>query len=573
MKNAKFFNIEGKLAIVLVIAIFINVNIYAQNVGIGITNPASKLHIYDGDLRIDDASDPFVLINSIAVNKIAGIQFQQNSSSSGWLYFNYSTNLMHLNTSTNGLRNDFIMNTSGNIGLGTASPSTKLHVWGGDITVENNNNSYLILNSTDASKDAGIKFQISGADTSWFYYDPVDNFLRMTTDVSGVRNDFGINGTGNVGIGTSLPEEELHVEGTIEVNQQIKAHDSGGLEFATDEGITRIKIRDNGNIGIGTSLPQKELHVEGTIEVNQQIKAHDIGGLELATDEGTIRIKIKDDGNVGIGATSPQAKLHIYGGEILLQSSNPFLNFKTTVSDGNSGLTFQEVGTYKGWITYNDASDVLRLSTGTSGSRDDLTINPSGRVGIGTASPGSHKLHVTSSGSGADGSTGYFINTAGDGIAMSLKNSSASSSDVVLLVSSLGTGDIARFDSYHGTGTWDPVFRFDNDGDGYCDGAWYGGGADYAEFFTKADAKEEIHPGDVIAMSPDKDYSVEKANASHNRLVLGVYSTNPVIAGNSSAEGNPENSVLVGMIGVVPTKVCIENGGIQIGDFLTVSGS
>jgi hypothetical protein len=162
-------------------------------------------------------------------------------------------------------------------------------------------------------------------------------------------------------------------------------------------------------------------------------------------------------------------------------------------------------------------------------------------------------------------------NTASNGIAMSVENFSASSSDNTLLVSTQGTGDIVSFDSYHGTGSWDREFKFTNSGDGRCDGSWIGGGADYAEFFKLADVDEVIKPGDVIAMSPTIGYSVEKASASKNQLVLGVYSTNPVVVGNSSAEEDPKNAVLVGLMGVVPTHVCAENGAIHIGDFVTAS--
>ena len=52
---------------------------------------------------------------------------------------------------------------------------------------------------------------------------------------------------------------------------------------------------------------------------------------------------------------------------------------------------------------------------------------------------------------------------------------------------------------------------------------------------------------------------------------MGVYSTNPAVVGNSSAEEDPDNAVLVGMMGVVPTKVSTENGPIAIGDFLALS--
>ena len=195
----------------------------------------------------------------------------------------------------------------------------------------------------------------------------------------------------------------------------------------------------------------------------------------------------------------------------------------------------------------------------------------SGNLGFGTGTPGNHRIYATSIATGAAGSTGYFANTAAAGIAMSIENFSNTSSDASLLVTTKGSaGDIVVFDSYHGTGSWDREFRFTNTGDGRCDGSWIGGGADYAEYFPKSDSTLNYEPGDVILIS-DKGYAVETSSDDYSLKIVGVYSTNPVVIGNSSADKDPENSVLVGMMGVVPTKVNVINGEIKVGDFITSS--
>ena len=205
------------------------------------------------------------------------------------------------------------------------------------------------------------------------------------------------------------------------------------------------------------------------------------------------------------------------------------------------------------------------------GGNEGVFVDTGGDVGIGTSVPGGHRLYVTSSATTTSGSTGYFVNSAPLGIALMAENSSTTSSDAAVLFTQKGSsGDILALDSWHGTGSWDREFRFTNTGNGMCDGSWTGGGADYAEYFIKTDPSKEYEPGDVIEVSA-KGKTVESSTSEYSTKVVGVFSTNPVVIGNGSSDGAPENSVLVGMMGVVPTKVTNMNGEIKVGDFITSS--
>ncbi len=281
----------------------------------------------------------------------------------------------------------------------------------------------------------GYAFKAAEADSA--------DFVRQATN----DGDWIISGSnmysavaGKVGIGTISPDEKLHVEGTIEVDQKIQANDSGGLELATDEGTTRLFISDAGyvgigtpttptapltietisggdlqfsstvydadikapcplliwttnnsslsfitnnlyrmlingagNVGIGTTVPDEKLHVEGTIEVDQKIQANDSGGLELATDEGTTRLFISDAGNVGIGTTSPSYKLDVRGNRIQLRedATGDWINLRT---DGG-GLDFEFQG------------GPLYMQSTVAGENILLNPNSGNNVGIGLTTP------------------------------------------------------------------------------------------------------------------------------------------------------------------------------------------
>jgi hypothetical protein len=80
-------------------------------------------------------------------------------------------------------------------------------------------------------------------------------------------------------------------------------------------------------------------------------------------------------------------------------------------------------------------------------------------VGIGTVAPGNHRLYVSSFEGGVPGASAFIKNTAQDGIGLIVENES---SDLTLLLSQIGQGDIFRCDSYDGG--WHPVFMISGDG-------------------------------------------------------------------------------------------------------------
>ncbi len=313
---------------------------------------------------------------------------------------------------------------------------------------------------------------------------------------------------------------------------------------------------------LGTTAMGREINVSG--EYSFGISLNNPTTDYLVTQINTMAIM---GGNVGIGTTAPSNKLEVNGSSANIEISN--------LLETEAGLIFYDSGyetAQYAKILYNCQTNDLNFYN--KSTTPTMTISDDSNVGMGIITPGSHRLYVTSSDAGTSGSTGFFKNTASTGISMLIENSSTTASDLALLVSTRGTGDIVRFDSYHGNNTWDVEFRFDNDGDGYCDNAWHGGGADYAEYFSKADTTLAYEPGDIIMMSPNKTYTVDGANNNNPNLILGVYSSNPAMVGNSPASAKShDNDVLVGLMGVINTKVNTENGAIKIGDYITISST
>jgi len=171
------------------------------HVGIGTMSPTfvsgSGLHIYDStqaNLRLEDAAGEFF---DVAMQN--GDAYLINRVSDGFMSFR--TN------STERIR----ITSGGDVGIGTASPDTSLHVKGSGLQ-------YLKLESTD--DNAGVQIMSDSLD-SWLIYSPDGTpDLRFFTDtgysVSGDAADLvevmTLDGTNHrVGIGDTSPNGVLHV--------------------------------------------------------------------------------------------------------------------------------------------------------------------------------------------------------------------------------------------------------------------------------------------------------------------------------------------------------------------------
>jgi hypothetical protein len=198
------------------------------------------------------------------------------------------------------LTDSAVVESSGNVGIGTAFPSQALHVVGKTLIQNAGTAALFIVDRTDG-KIAALG---AGGVSSTFAYDNTGIFkIESNSRASIAQGVFGeatgattrllIDTAGNVGIGTTNPQGRLHVRGdaaifdnppgTIRITKTagvLSADDlgiwnrsgGGGQPFAiagwdTLQGI--FLNTSNGNVGIGTGagLPQAKLEVRGDIRL------------------------------------------------------------------------------------------------------------------------------------------------------------------------------------------------------------------------------------------------------------------------------------------------------------------
>jgi hypothetical protein len=143
----------------------------------------------------------------------ATFQMVDNTSAADWKFkatnaggFKIRDNAFALDViqvEANSSANALYINSSGFVGMGTTTPTSNLHIVGGDGRFEESY-PFLLLNSTTAGANAGFGFEKSGAASGWIFMDDSDDVLRLNASSgSGYRNDLIIKADGRVCIGTT----------------------------------------------------------------------------------------------------------------------------------------------------------------------------------------------------------------------------------------------------------------------------------------------------------------------------------------------------------------------------------
>ena len=114
--------------------------------------------------------------------------------------------------------------------------------------------------------------------------------------------------------------------------------------------------------------------------------------------------------------------------------------------------------------------------------------------------------------------------------------------------------------------------RIDRAGKGFFNGGTQTGGADVAEAFAVVGERSGYEPGDVLVIARGHKRTVTKCTKAYSTCVIGVHATKPgVLLTEQNVDADLSGLVPMGVMGVLPTKVCNEGGVIEAGDLLVTS--
>jgi len=413
----------------------------ATGLGVGTTGPRAKLEITgSNDTTNMIIGAPTHLVGGGSLSEYQSLLFDNTnvSGTSGQVLLRHYANshndsegaLAILTTSTAGTTAEAMrIRGSGNVGIGTTSPSYTLDV-AGNIALKNNS-TYLYFK--DAS---GTSFRGMGINSiNNFYLGPIDSFAggfmlygasaNISGHVwySGNAEAMRIDSSQRVGIGTNSPAYKLDVSGNARFTSDLRnegrllnsvgssaspsysfysqgnagMYRSGdGVGFSAggssvfDINSTRMYI--NTNVGIGTASPAQKLHIsggnariDGDIITQPTYKLYLDGGLDTYITEvaantigfntgGSEKVRINSSGRVSIGNTNDTYKLDIsHPGEGVRLNSTGDLQIRFDRSGGNS------------FSIEHDTSRMYLYNRTTS--LPALAVNNSNNVGIATVSP------------------------------------------------------------------------------------------------------------------------------------------------------------------------------------------
>ena len=287
------------------------------------------------------------------------------------------------------------------VGVGTSAPESKLHLFEAAGTLASATKGSFLIDHADSGGASSIVFRSKAARNSDFAYmeyrDQNPNLSNTEAGLLtiGIQNDaddhIALMPSGNVGIGTTLPEHRLIVDATN----------------APTAKASYSRLTGKGALAIKGNAPQLDFidTSNGGSDRDWAIHANDgrLWFIHSPWEYSNLVIDASSEtAKVGIGTHSPKGKLHLLEAKGTLASAKEgTLVIEHADSGGFSSIVFQSTVarvTDFAYMEYRDKSpnstEAGLLTIGIENDADDhIALMPSGNVGINTTTPG-YRLHV-----------------------------------------------------------------------------------------------------------------------------------------------------------------------------------
>jgi len=370
------------------------------NVGIGTTSPSTLL-----DVRNESAAGNYAYFEASSDGGARGLQFSSSDNGAGLGAAHkidaISGSYAKISLATGGT-DALTIDSSGNVGIGESSPSTKLHLkldTDKHIRFQGNIGEIGSVPGFQGTTDAGaltglgmrgsdIRFAIGSSEAM-----RIDSSGRLlvghsaTVDTSTFNSNLQIMGTDAHGSSATLGRFSADAS-------------SSSIHFSKSRDTTKGShtiVADNDSCGNIFWWASDGVDYEQVAQIGAEIdgtpgSGDTPGALTFSTTADTTpgsststeRMRIDSSGNVGIGTTSPSVPLHV------ADSTNLEMRFD---SDGTRNIVFADIdGTYDAQIEANAAGKLWITTRQAQGidfginNSTKMSIDSSGRLLVGTTS-------------------------------------------------------------------------------------------------------------------------------------------------------------------------------------------
>ena len=333
-----------------------NSYINGGNLGVGIAAPDAPLHVWsNGTANVQEtvlclgsttSNRPLLQFSEGAGAAIsAGMSIEYNGNGAG------AANKICINDITGSPK--FTVMSGGNVGIGTNTPDTLLHVYDASATPV-----VRIQGNTGGSSEAQLHLEgykaaaTAGAVGSIIFEN--HNANEKLGKISVIKNSTSVHDVGDMAFYT---------------------HATGG----TGDPVERMRILHDGNVGIGTTAPDagRRLHVKTTGTVPLMVESTTTTAhINYKNSQGSSFLSFENNdwnfssGRVGVGATAPSAPLHV------VANATGYTGIFYNSNAASEGITIRAGN------TSSQNSLVVQNYNGTAGL---FTVRSDGKVGINKA--------------------------------------------------------------------------------------------------------------------------------------------------------------------------------------------
>jgi hypothetical protein len=253
------------------------------------------------------------------------------------------------------------LDASGNLGIGTTSPVSKLDILG---------SSTPYIRVRDATGALNIGIDTASSNVAFFNSKNSMKFLVADGSIQAVTVD----SSGNVGIGTTSPAVKLDIAGTSTTQVRVQMSGQADMRIISDTGYGALSLESNMPLLFRTNATERaRIDSSGTFRVKGAGTAGSTDAVQFSGSAPASAMSLDSSGNLLVGTTTGQSSRIVsdagtssaFWGKTTASATSVSVTWNAaTTGDNSFDLFYTETSpSLRGSISYNRAAGLTSYST------------------------------------------------------------------------------------------------------------------------------------------------------------------------------------------------------------------